>query len=431
MSTSTVSRKVGKKSANVVVQNITIKQTNRKTQDIENWRNAIKRFENLENPSRVLLYDLYSDITLDGQIESTWGKRQDSIINKDLLFVKDGKEDEEINKLLNSPSMRLLLKEIHNSVMWGYTLVQVNDIYYNEEEEQYVVDFDLIPRKHVHPEKNLECISKDQTQPTKDILYKEPPEVKYMLWAGEPTDMGLLVKAAQYVIYKRGNFGDWAQYAEIFGMPFREAKYDGFDEDTRIKLEQALEKMGGASYLVTPKNAEITIHEASSQGGSTTLYKDLMNACNAEISKIILGNTLTTEQGDKGTQALGTVHKDIEGEKKKGDEKLVIDVLNGKFRAILKQFGFNVQGGMIWFKSPDADWELLQKKWAVISGIANKVPVADDYIYEEFDIPKPENYDELKEQMQTKPELSHIDFKDIFSEKSNKTLFSKVLDFFF
>jgi hypothetical protein len=28
-----------------------------------------------------------------------------------------------------------------------------------------------------------------------------------------------------------------------------------------------------------------------------------------------------------------------------------------------------------------------------------KVPIDDDYIYEEFDVPKPENYDELKEEM--------------------------------
>ena len=34
--------------------------------------------------------------------------------------------------------------------------------------------------------------------------------------------------------------------------------------------------------------------------------------CNNEIAKLILGNTLTTESSEKGTQALGTVHKKVE-----------------------------------------------------------------------------------------------------------------------
>ena len=258
---------------NIVVQNITIKTVNRKTQDIDNWKNAIKQFDNLLNPSRVLLYDLYTDITLDGQIESTWGKRQDMVLNKDLLFVKDGVEDEELNKLLNSSSMRLFIKELHNSIAWGYTLIQVNSIFYNEEEEQYVIDFDLIPRKHVHPERNFECVSKDQSFASKDILFKEPPLSRYMIWAGESTDMGLLVKAAQYVIYKRGDFGDWAQFAEMFGMPFREGRYDDYDEKTRVALEQAMEAYGGATYAILPKGAEFKLHENGGNSGSSTLSK--------------------------------------------------------------------------------------------------------------------------------------------------------------
>jgi len=383
----------------IVIQNITIRPVNRKTQDIANWKNAISQFENIYNPSRVLLYDLYDDIILDGQIEATWGKRQDMILNKDLLFVRDGKEDPELNKLLNCPSMRLLLKELHNAIAWGYTLIQINGITYNEDEEQYSIDFDVIPRKHVHPERNFECISKEQSFASKDILFKEPPLSRYLMWAGDPKDMGLLVKSAQYVIYKRGDFGDWAQFAEMFGMPFREGRYDDYDDKTRVALERAMEVYGGASYAILPKGAEFKIHPNSDRSGSSSLYKDLYAACNAEISKVMLGNTLTTEQGDKGARALGDVHQEAEDSKNKSDEKFIIDLLNGKFKAILKVFGYNVSGGEIWYKSPEKDWDKLQKKWSVINEVSNKVPVDDDYIYEEFDIPKPANYEALRTKM--------------------------------
>lgn len=414
--------------SNIVVQNIVIKSPVRKTQDIDNWRNAIKQFENLENPNRTLLYELYDDIMLDGHIEGTWGKRTDAILNKELIYIKDGIEDEEINKILNSPHMRSIVRELHKSIAYGFTLLQINDILFNEEEEQYIINFDLIPRKHVHPERKFECVSKEQAQITKDILFKEPPLGRYMIWAGEPDDLGLLAKAAQYIIYKRGDFGDWAQFAEMFGMPFREGRYDDYDDNTRVALEKAMEAYGGATYAILPKNAEFKIHDNAGTSGSSTLYKDLYMACNTEISKIILGNTLTTEQGTSGSRSLGEVHQTAEDNKYKSDEKLILNLLNGKFKAILKLFGFNINGGQIWFKSPDEDWTILEKKWNVINGIANRIPIDDDFIYEEFDIPKPENYESLKAEMQTLNTVEPVLKENLKADK--KSLIKNITDFF-
>ena len=56
----------------IVIQNITIRPVNRKTQENANWKKSISQFENIYNPSRVLRYDLYDDIILDGQIEANW-----------------------------------------------------------------------------------------------------------------------------------------------------------------------------------------------------------------------------------------------------------------------------------------------------------------------------------------------------------------------
>jgi len=396
----TVTRTPGNKDTKIVVNQINIRAPYRSTQDIEKWRTGIRSFENIINPSRLILYDLFEDVSLDGQIESTWGKRVDWILNKPLVFIdKTKNQDEDINKLLNCPDMRFVIKHLLDSILWGYTLIQVNNIYWDDMEERWIIDNDLIPRKHVHPERNFKCISRDQNMPTPDFLYQEDPLKKYMVWAGEAEDKGLLVKAAQYVIYKRGDFGDWSQFAEMFGMPFREASYEDYDEATRIKLEDAMEKWGGANYMIRPKGAELKIHDTGGNSGSNSIYKDLLAACNAEISKIILGNTLTTEQGDKGAKSLGTVHEDAEKQKHMNDEKYVLDILNSKFRAILKTFGIDVTGGAILFMDDEADWDKLKTKWEVYAGISAKVPVDDDTIYEEFNIPKPKDYDKLKEEM--------------------------------
>ena len=395
-----ITKQKGKAPDKLIIQQINIRVPDRSSQDIASWRVAIRSFENIHNPTRTKLYDLYTDILLDGQIEATWGKRQDAILNKEFIFNRDGKVDEEISKLLNSYDIRLLIKEIHNAILWGYTLIFVNNIWYDDVQETYRVDFDLIPRKHVHPEVGFECISKEQGMASPDILFNEEPLCNYMIHAGDVTDMGLLAKAAQYVIYKRGGFGDWSQFAEMFGMPFRDCSYDDFDDLTRIKLEQAMEQWGAANYIIRPKGAEIKILDTANTSGSSELYDTLVKACDASISKTILGNTLTTEQGENGARSLGEVHEKAEGGKTDSDERFIFSVLNTQFRAVLKRFGINATGGEIWYKSPDTDWAELQKKWEVVSGVANKVPISDDYYYEEFDIPKPDNYNELKTKME-------------------------------
>lgn len=395
-----VKRKRGKLPENGVnITNMNVRIPSRSTQDIETWRRAIAAFENPTNPNRTNLYDLYKDMELDGQVEATWGKRCDAILNKRLVFKRNGAEDEEIGKLLNSPDMRIFIKELLRTILYGYTLMQVNRVWFDEDEEQYRIEFDTIPRKHVHPEDGFQCISHDQNKATTDWLFMEAPLSNYMVWAGDPTDMGIFAMVAQYVIYKRGGFGDWSQFAEMFGMPFRELSYDDYDSDTRFKLEQAMEEWGGAGYLIKPKGAELTLHDTGGSTSSADVYDLLISRCDAAISKIILGNTLTTEQGEVGSQALGEVHKQVENEKNENDKLFILSVLNTRFRSVLKRFGINLRGGEIMYKGMETDWARLKDKWDVISAIRQEVPVDDDYIYEEFPVPKPDDYEAMREEM--------------------------------
>lgn len=423
--------KVPEKGINIT--NINVRVPNRGTQNIESWRSAISAFENQTNPIRAYLYDLYKDIELDGQVIATWGKRCDAITNKRLLFKRDGEEGETITALLNSPDMRSIVKELLKSIAYGFTLIYIDKIYFDEDEEQYKIDWDLIPRKHVHPEKGFECVSYQQNMATRDFLFMDKHNAGWMVWAGERDDMGLFSAVAQYVIYKRGGFGDWSQFAEMFGMPFRELSYDDYDPETRAKLEKAMEDWGAAGYIIKPKSAELTLHDTGGSTSSAEVYDMLISKCDAAISKVILGNTLTTEQGEIGSQALGEVHKESESEKNASDQLFILSILNTKFRAVLKKFGFDVTGGKIMYEGLETDWDKLQTKWNVVKEIAQTVPVDDDYIYEEFDIPKPDNYEQMKEEMLhiMQPAFTGYDVinADIRNDKP-KNLFARLRNFF-
>ncbi|HQL71303.1 MAG TPA: hypothetical protein PLA77_10760, partial [Bacteroidales bacterium] len=113
--------------------------------------------------------------------------------------------------------------------------------------------------------------------------------------------------------------------------------------------------------------------------------------------------------------------------------KFISDILNTKFKAILKTFGFNVAGGFIMFKSADPNWSNLKVKWDVLNSFSDKVPVSDDFMYQEMGIPKPDNYDELKEAMQTNmlPDASASDNKKLNAPVQRKlSALNRILDFF-
>jgi len=277
MATTRKESKILDKNGLPIIQKIEIRSTQRGTQDISKWRVALQSAENVLNPRRITLYNLYEDIVLDGHLSSVIEKRITAVKNAPLIFMQNGVENKAITKLLKTEDLNNYIGEILNSKFWGTTLGELTLT------DSTKLKIELIPRKHVIPE--LGYIALHENDHT-GIPYRDDPFNKYLIESGQKRDLGLLLKAAQYVIYKRGGFGDWSQFAEIFGMPFRVGKYDGYDDTTRHQLEKALSEAGSAAYAVLPRESDIEFIENKSSG-SNDLYKTLIEACNNEISKLI------------------------------------------------------------------------------------------------------------------------------------------------
>lgn len=379
----------GKKKKNdgeILIQKIDIRQIHRASADIETWRTAMKTAESIINPTRKRLYDLYHEMLLDGRLKSVYGRRLRNISNTPIVFKQDEKTNDDIAELIKNSAFKKILKYIVESRLWGYSLMELDFDRTNNKIKPTLID-----RRHVKPELGI------VTRSPYDIEgehYDDPFYSRFVLPVGEEKDLGELLAACQYVIYKRGGFGDWAQFAEIFGMPFRKGTYDGYDEGTREKLVEALDAAGSASYAVIPKGSDIEFLQNSGNAGSNSLYKQLRDACNEEITILILGATLTTSAGDKGARSLGDVHERTEDEIFHDDKAFVLDTLNEKLLPLLQMHGWNVEGGS--FAYPDVDTISLKDRIEMDIKIAERQPVEDDYFYEKYGIPKPENYDQMK-----------------------------------
>lgn len=72
------------------------------------------------------------------------------------------------------------------------------------------------------------------------------------------------------------------------------------------EISQQLEAMVRNAVGVLMGGVDVKLIEAGATRAE--LYERFYATMNATISKAVLGETLTTEQGQRGSQALGTVH---------------------------------------------------------------------------------------------------------------------------
>lgn len=303
--------------------------------DVSDWRDALQSAESVINPTRRRLYDIYAQVVLDPHLSTVMDKRQLAILNAGLKFVDaQGEEVEEVRTWMRTQAFEEMLKHIHDSRYYGYSLFKFRPDITNECE--------LVDRRHVKPEWGIVTyMPSDMT----GVSYVEEPYDRLYVGVGGKKDLGLLLKAAPWVILKNGDVSDWAQYNEIFGMPTRVGYYDPNNPSTRLALVQALSEAGSNQTLVIPEGSKLELSTANFSGTGSKTYNDLAEYVDEQLSKLFLGNTLTTDQGGNGSRALGDVHAGIEAKIARADRTFVLRILESRIKPLLELWGFPVQGG--------------------------------------------------------------------------------------
>lgn len=346
--------------------------------DLGDYVTAINRANNLDYNDRARLYDLYTSILMDGHLQSVIGKRKASALSTPIVFVRDGKEVEEINEHIESEWFDELIDNILDHTYWGFTLLQLY------QEQAGWINSDLIDRKHVDPVRKL--ILRQQY----DTTGASWDEFDDLLFVGSPRRLGLLASAAPYALYKRNSLSDWAQFSEIFGMPLREYTYDGNDPEARNRIMQDIYEQGSLAIVIHPEGSNLRFQDSPNKSGSVDVYDRLILRCNNEMSKLILGNTLSTEAGDNGTQALATVQQEGEDYIRKQDRKRLLNILNYQLTDYFIRFGIDTRGGKFVYQDED---HLSTTEFVDIALKLNTlgIPLNWDQIYERTGFRKPDS----------------------------------------
>ena len=131
---------------------------------------------------------------------------------------------------------------------------------------------------------------------------------------------GLARIAAWAWLFKIYGLKDWVRFCEAYGQPIRIGRYppNARQEDKDV-LETAIRNVAADAAALIPEGMGIEFVSVESASARAEIYRDLIQYIDSKLSIAILGQTLTTEQGQSGSYALGQVHNLVRGDIERAD----------------------------------------------------------------------------------------------------------------
>lgn len=164
------------------------------------------------------------------------------------------------------------------------------------------------------------------------------------------------------VTFKKGGLKFWVVFTEKYGMPHLVGKHPrGASKEETETFADLLEDMVSDAIAVIPDDSSVEI-QGTATTASADIYEKLIDKMNAEISKAILGQTLTTEIGSQGSYAASQTHMQVRRDLIDADKKLVESTINQLIRWI---YELNFKGSDVpsfeMYEIEDVDLNLAQR----------------------------------------------------------------------
>lgn len=148
--------------------------------------------------------------------------------------------------------------------------------------------------------------------------------------SGLPIRGGLARLAAPAYMCKAWTWRDWMAFADIYGMPMRVGTYGpGAKKEDIEKLISAVANLGSDAAAVVPSSTQIKFEAASNVAGAGHFFEKLATFWDKQISKGVLGQTMTADDGSSNSQA--QVHQLVREDILKADAKALTNTLRRQF----------------------------------------------------------------------------------------------------
>ena len=259
--------------------------------------------------------------------------------------------------------------------------------------------------EYVHPKK---LVWNSQTDEMEICTREFPsgvslPENKFVVHtykakSGHTSRNGILRVVSWMYLFKNYDVKDWVAFCEVFGMPLRLGKYSAAaSDDDKKALMDAIYSLGSDAAGIVPDSTLIEFIE-SQKTTTVEIYEKLARYCDEQISKAILGQTLSSDSGG-GSYAQGKVHNEVRHDLTVADAKaLAVTIRRDIIKPLVEyNFGYNMNIPFFTFDCQEAEdqKETVDIYKTLVCDMGLKIP--ESHIYKKFNIPKPEDGEKVLE----------------------------------
>jgi len=200
----------------------------------------------------------------------------------------------------------------------------------------------------------------------------EPKPPRFFLFHRKP----LLIKLLWIVYAKHFVLSHFLKFTEFLGIPPLIANASSSDSETLESIAEALSRLKSGDFAVLGKEDTLKVLEGR---GNQADFLTFVSYCDAEISKVINGNVLSSNVGDTGSLAMAKVHEDQRLEIVGKDIKYAQRCVNKTFAAIGLDCNLTIQY--------ETDTDLYQRAQTlqILYGMGAEMSIED--LSREFDLP--------------------------------------------
>ena len=301
--------------------------------DVSEYKQAFLAARGQWTQDRKYIYDQYENaLNFDAHLTGLIERRLLSTVGRKLEYVINNEPVQGIEALTKSPHFEELVRQfLMAKVFYGMGLLEFDKEKYKGKD---YMTFTSIPVKHIDPFNQM--VRKYETGVSdEDKSYKN---LKNVLFIGETDDFGILQQIALIALYKRAVMNDWASYSQLASTNFREIQYKGASPDPakqQAEIDRVLNIGNGVTaYSLDDMEIKTTNQTSSSQND---LFESYINYLDETMTKLVLGQTMTTEDGSSRSQA--EVHERTQEDIFDADAKSFLNFMNYQFYDIHSMYG--------------------------------------------------------------------------------------------
>ncbi len=234
---------------------------------------------------------------------------------------------------------------------------------------------------------------------------KELPGRKFICHKHDPQDdipyaTPLLVSVYWPWFFKKHAHSFWMIVAEKFGVPSIVGRYPAHYTDTDVRdFVRALMNLQQDSVAAVPQDTTIDMEIAkTSVGERGSFFGELLEFCNSEISKAVLGGTLTQEVGDVGSYAASKTHQEVRQDIIEEDARLLQSTIDATLISWLVDMNYGPDAtqelcpSFLINVAPDRGTAEFASTIKTLTDAGLRIPTR--FVHETFGIPEPQENEE-------------------------------------